>query len=114
MPVQLKYVIQFVADMEQSVQFYRDTLGFSLRFQSPEWTEFETGTTLLALHPASQANPPGKTQLGLSVPNLQEFHTGMVSKGFRFTQSPVLEQGSTLARFVDADGIEYSVSGEPK
>src|SRR6516162_4791386 len=50
---QLKYVIKFVADMDNAVKFYQDTLGLPLRFQSPGWSEFVTGETSLALHPAS-------------------------------------------------------------
>jgi lactoylglutathione lyase len=50
---QLKYVIKFVADMEKAVKFYRDTLGLPLKSQSPGWSEFVTGETTLALHPAS-------------------------------------------------------------
>ena len=48
-----------VSDMERSVQFYRDTLGLKLRFQSPDWTEFDLGTTTLALHGGGKPAPPG-------------------------------------------------------
>lgn len=41
----LGHAIVFVSDMDRSVRFYRDVLGFSLRFDSPEWTEFDTGGT---------------------------------------------------------------------
>ena len=44
---QLKYVIRFVADMDKAVKFYRDTLGLKLKFESPGWSEFVTGETLL-------------------------------------------------------------------
>jgi catechol 2,3-dioxygenase-like lactoylglutathione lyase family enzyme len=39
-----------VSNMDRSVEFYRDKLGIPLKFQSPEWTEFATGATTLALH----------------------------------------------------------------
>jgi hypothetical protein len=38
-----------VSDMERSVRFYRDTLGLKLRFQSPDWSEFDFGSNTLAL-----------------------------------------------------------------
>ena len=57
MQAKISYIIRFVADMNQAVGFYRDTLGFPLKFQSPDWSEFGTGETTLALHPASTANP---------------------------------------------------------
>ena len=62
--MKLTYVIKFVANMDAAVEFYRDTLGLPLKFQSPGWSEFATGDTALALHPASDKNPPGKVELG--------------------------------------------------
>jgi catechol 2,3-dioxygenase-like lactoylglutathione lyase family enzyme len=58
--MRLNYAIKFVSDMDAAVAFYRDALGLKLHFQSPFWSEFETGETKLALHPASDDNPPGK------------------------------------------------------
>jgi lactoylglutathione lyase len=112
MPTKLSYVIQFVADMEQAVRFYRETLGLPLKFQSPDWSEFVTGETTLALHPASSQNPAGKIQLGFRVRDIEAFYREMTAKGLTFTQPPTSEASSTLARFLDSDGTEYSVSGE--
>ena len=71
------YVMVMVSDMGRSVAFYRDTLGLRLKFESPGWSEFETGGTTLALHPgtpaatsaaASQTRPvAGTCSLGFSV-----------------------------------------------
>ena len=44
---QFKYVIKFVADINNAVKFYRDTLGLQLKFESPGWSEFVTGETTL-------------------------------------------------------------------
>ena len=41
---QIDYTMIIVSDMQRSVEFYRDKLGIPLKFQSPEWTEFATGT----------------------------------------------------------------------
>jgi len=60
MPPKLTYAIKFVADMDRAIRFHRDTLGLPLKFQSPGWSEFMTGETTLALHPASEKNPPGR------------------------------------------------------
>ena len=62
--MRLTYVMKFVADMDKAVGFYRDMLGLELRFQSPEWSEFATGETTLALHLASDRNPAGRVELG--------------------------------------------------
>lgn len=63
----MNYVIIYVTDMAQSVKFYRDTLGMKIRFDSPEWTEIETGTTTLALHHTEEGKLPEK---GDNLPNM--------------------------------------------
>jgi catechol 2,3-dioxygenase-like lactoylglutathione lyase family enzyme len=73
--MKLNYVIKFVSDMSRAVRFYRDVLGLPLKFESPGWTEFTTGETTLALHPASDKNPAGTLQLGFGVTDIQAFTT---------------------------------------
>ena len=112
MPVKLSYVIEFVADMERAVRFYRDVVGLPLKFQSPGWSEFATGDVTLALHPSSEKNPTGKLEIGFNVPNLQQFHAEMESKGVRFPMPPAKQDfGGMLAQFVDSEGAHVSVSG---
>ena len=108
----LSYVIKFVADMDRAVAFYRDVLGFPLKFQSPGWSEFITGETTLALHAADADHPAGDVRLGLRVPDLQAFYQEMTAKGIRFTKSPTMQFGVLLAEFVDSEGAELSASGE--
>ena len=106
----LTYAIEFVSDMAEAVAFYRDVLGLPLKFQSPYWSEFATGATNLALHPASAANPAGTVQIGLGVPDLEAFYARLSAAGVTFTQRPTLEAGRLLARFLDPQGKEISVS----
>jgi catechol 2,3-dioxygenase-like lactoylglutathione lyase family enzyme len=110
MKASLTYVINYVGDMDSAVAFYCDALGLTLKFQSPEWTEFATGSTTLALHAASAANPPGKVGVGFGVDDVSAFHAALKDK-VRFTRPPKREHGVTLAAFIDADGAEVSVSG---
>jgi lactoylglutathione lyase len=84
MAAKLSYVIKFVANMDRAVNFYRDVVGLNLKFQSPGRSEFATGDTTLALHPASEKNPAGKVEVGFDVPNVQKFYEEMVMKGVRF------------------------------
>lgn len=105
------YAIKFVADMDRAVAFYRDTLGLPLKFSSPHWSEFATGETTLALHPASEKNPPGTVELGFGVPDLAKFHTDMTAKNVVFPMPPTRQDfGGELARFVDSEGGYISVS----
>jgi len=111
--MKLSYVIKFVGDMDRAVRFYRDVLGLPLKFQSPGWSEFETGDTILALHPASPRNLAGAVELGFNVPDLDKFHQDMTAKGVQFSMSPTKQDfGGLLAQFVDTEGAHCSVSGQ--
>lgn len=110
--MKLNYVIKYVGEMEQAVKFYRDQLGFSLRFQSSHWSEFETGETTLALHLASPEHPAGTAQLGFGVLDLDKFYAEMKAGGVEFTAAPIENFGSRIAKFKDSEGAECSVSGK--
>lgn len=117
----LDYVIVAVSDMDDSIRFYRDQLGLSLKFDSKEWTEFQTGTTTLALHPTRQRGPaktessdlvPGTCSLGLNVPDLDATFKDLQSKGVRFVMSPTERpgEGIRLAVCLDPDGLQISIA----
>ncbi|HYL35599.1 MAG TPA: VOC family protein [Bryobacteraceae bacterium] len=111
--MKLNYVIKFVGDMDRAVTFYRDVLGLPLKFQSPGWSEFATGETTLALHPASQKNPAGTVELGFVVPDLQKYHEDMIARGVQFTMPPTKQDfGGLLAQFADSEGGHCSVAGQ--
>ena len=109
--MRLNYAIKFVSDMDAAVAFYRDTLGLPLAFESPFWSEFQTGETRLALHPASDENPAGSVQLGLGTTDIDNFYAAGQAQGLVFTSPPTDMHGTRLARFRDLDGAEISVSG---
>jgi lactoylglutathione lyase len=111
--MKLQYVIKFVADMDRAVTFYRDVLGLPLKVHSPGWSEFVTGETILALHPASQKNLAGAVELGFNVPDLDKFHQEMKAKGVQFSMPPTKQDfGGLLAQFVDSEGARCSVGGQ--
>jgi lactoylglutathione lyase len=112
MTATLSYAIKYVANMERSVRFHRDQLGLKLRFESPHWSEFETGTTTLALHIASPEHPAGSCQLGFRVPDIGSFYSEKARTGIEFTSPPTLLHGQKLAKFKDVDGAECSLSGQ--
>jgi len=111
--MKLNYVIKFVADMDRAVKFYRDVLGFPLKFQSPGWSEFSTGESSLGLHPSSEKNPAGSVELGFNVTNLEKFHQEMSARGVQFSFPPTKQDfGGTLAQFLDSEGGRCSVAEE--
>ena len=107
----LKYVITYVSDMDNAVAFYRDEVGLVLRFSSPHWSEFETGQTTLALHAANEEHAAGTAQIGFSVEDLDAFYAARSAAGVEFTSSPTVQFGGRIAKFLDLDGAECSVSG---
>ena len=109
--MKLTYAIKYVADMDRSIAFHRDVLGLELKFQSPLWTEFATGETSLALHPAMDGHKSGSVQLGFAADSLGEFYARRDELGLSFTRPPTEMHGMHIARFTDADGAETSVSG---
>jgi catechol 2,3-dioxygenase-like lactoylglutathione lyase family enzyme len=112
MPPKLGYLILFVADMDRAVKFYRDTLGFPLKFTSPGWSEFATGETTLALHPASAQTPPGSARMGVTVSDSDAFYREMTAKGVKFPHPPEQRDfGGVRGAFVDSEGAVCTVSG---
>src|SRR5262249_4686675 len=110
MTPKLTHVIEFVADMRRAVALYRDVLGLPLKFESPGWSEFSTGETTLALHPASDKNRAGTVEIGFGVMDLQAFHEAMTAKGVTFAQPPKKQEyGELLAQFEDSEGALVTV-----
>jgi lactoylglutathione lyase len=116
MSIQLQkpdYIIVYVSDMQRSTAFYRDVLGLPVKYATPGWTEFNTGTTTVALHttnetaqPASQRPPAGHAQLGFMVEDLQTTYESLKSQEVHFSLPPQQQtSGVTLAVFHDPDGL---------
>jgi lactoylglutathione lyase len=110
----LDYVVVYVSDMQRSTNFYRDVLGLSLKFSSPGWTEFNTGTTTIALHMASGQTqssqpglpPAGQAHLGFIVDDLQGMYETLEAQDVDFSLPPQQQtSGVTLAVLHDPDGF---------
>jgi catechol 2,3-dioxygenase-like lactoylglutathione lyase family enzyme len=113
------YIMITVSDMARSIEFYRDKLGLRLKFDSPEWTEFLTGTTTLALHGGGvnirerlhgKEKLAGRCTIGFNVQNLDETYTQLKSRGVLFVMEPQAREGEgiRLAVALDPDGLEIS------
>ena len=104
MTIKLSHLIKFVADMDKAVAFHRDVLGLKLKFASPEWSEFATGETTLALHPASSDHPAGSAMAGYWTDDLKAFYAKRDQLGVTFTSPPTQTHGALMAHFRDIDG----------
>ena len=109
--------------MSRSVKFYRDTLGLPVKYETNEWTEFQTGKTTLALHPAPKPDPASKSSgsgdliagscsIGFNVSDLEKTFRDLESKGVRFVMPPTSREGEEikLAICLDPDGLAISIS----
>ena len=106
--MKLTYAIKYVADMDAAVAFHRDLLGLPLKFQSPEWSEFATGETMLALHLATVEKPAGTSEIGLGSDDLDAF---LASAGEAAIGTPRAVHGMRIATLRDCDGTTFPVSG---
>jgi hypothetical protein len=111
MSATLVYTIKFVSNMDDAVRFHATHLGLGLRFQSPEWSEFETGPTTLALHKSSVEHPAGTCQLGFRVSDVDRFYAERTAQGVEAVAPPTDLHGQRIAKLRDLDGAEFSVSG---
>ena len=118
---QVDYVMVMVSDMTRAVKFYRDSLGIPLKFESPGWTEFQTGATTLALHGGATPQEHSKNQdpeksnagtcsIGFSVQNLDKVYDELKAKGVKFVLPPSerKDEGIRLAVCLDPDGLPVS------
>ncbi len=116
---QIDYTMVIVSDMSRSIEFYRDKLGIPLKFESPDWTEFLTGTTTLALHgggiPREQQGgstdkDAGTCSIGFNVDDVDKTYAELKSKGINFVMPPTQREGEgiRLAVCVDPDGLPVS------
>lgn len=111
MTIELKYIIENVSDLPAAVAFWRDTVGLKLKFETPEWAEFDTRPTRLALQPASAANPAGTWQPGLRVSDLAATRNELSARGVNVGGAPHEEHGFLLSLFAGPDGAPVSLSG---
>lgn len=112
-----------VSNMPRSVEFYRDKLGLPLKFESSDWTEFQTGTTLLALHGGGKSRSKdepghgsdltaGTCSIGFNVDNVEKSYEELRSKGVVFVMPPSQREGEgiKLSVCVDPDGLPISLA----
>ena len=114
MSAKLAYTIKFVADMNAAVDFHSRLLGLELRFASPHWSEFDTGSTTLALHLAGPGDADGTYQLGFGVDDVDAFCATSAAAGVVVVEAPADLHGHRLAKLRYPDGSHFSVSGPPR
>ena len=117
---QIDYTMVIVSDMKRSVEFYRDKLGIPLKFESPDWTEFATGATTLALHgggtpmqhqdTGDQSKSAGTCSIGFNVDDVDKTYEELKARDILFVMPPTQREGEGIKLTVclDPDGLPIS------
>lgn len=110
-------IIMVVSDMRRSVDFYSKKLGIPVKFESPEWTELQSGTVTIGLHLETREHtykPDKKSRqaisFGFHVDDINRVHHELKSRGVKFTVAPLEHEWGRYAEFTDPDGYRIMVS----
>jgi uncharacterized glyoxalase superfamily protein PhnB len=114
----------FVADVEKSVRFYKDVLGF--HFQGywdpvsktasqewrgagkPEYAEVRVGVSRIGLQPAADASKsPARVELALHVDDAAEQHARINASGAGSTDLAHQPWGAIMFSVTDPDGFKW-------
>ena len=114
MAIAIWYTTVYVHDFERAVAFYRDALGFRMRFQDERFgyasLQSPGGAQLGIARIEPGAPNAGElvgrhTGIGLGVENLDAVYEELVGRGVRFEQAPQeMPWGGRLAILLDPDG----------
>ena len=98
-------------DMQRAIAFYRDTIGLSLKSESPKWSELTFGDLIVALH-GGGAGTHTKTGLSFRVSDLAAACEAAASGGGKVLQEPQSRPGEPilLAYLLDTEGNEFTMT----
>lgn len=109
-------MILYVSDMENEVQFYRDTLGLSILYptnlkdySSEMWVEFACGDAILALHGGAERVPDDLHEVVFWVEDVTQAREEIVASGIPMNPVRDLEDGALIAEGRDPDGHRFAI-----
>ncbi len=81
------HIILQVGSMDEALRLYRDTLGFEVKEQSPEWTVITTKLGELTLYKTPKISPlilkdTGDTPINLHVTNFEQAAETLEKNGY--------------------------------
>ena len=102
-----------VSDMEASLAFYRDALGFTVQLETPDWAELTSPSGGLGLHAGGEridakTRAAGRVNFTLRVDDLDTACNALRERGVQFIMGPTPQDfGVTMAVFQDPDGVSW-------
>lgn len=104
-----------VSNLDQSIAFYRDKLGLTVKMQLAELVLLEAGPITLGLSQAlARAIPQkaGAAEIAFAVENVRAAHAALTEQGVTFIREPTqVTPTDWAAHFRDPDGHLFSVFG---
>jgi predicted enzyme related to lactoylglutathione lyase len=108
MEKKISVVLIGVTDMERAVSFYRDVLGLPLKFQTDEYTEFDTHGAVLALEKRDEvvANGPAFT---FPTTDIEQDRKELEKAGVRFWKELREEDFGSVMMPQDSEGNIFEI-----
>ena len=111
----ISHVMLGVSDLDKSLAFYRDKLGFAVKNQIPGFAFLDAGGVTLALSKdiwTHLGKSAGASQVVFGVKSVKADYDELKSKGVEFMGEPRNADGSNwAANFRDPDGHLLSIFG---
>ncbi|MDM5296955.1 VOC family protein [Bacillus pumilus] len=115
--MKMKYTILYVHDVEASIEFYQDILGFPVKMRVESYVEFDTGEVTLSINSRQDVRealglpvPEGSSfsqtfEIGFVVDDVDQTIAAMKEKGVPVMKEPAKKPwGQTVAYVTDPDG----------
>ncbi len=103
-----------VDDLDKSLNFYRDTLGFEVNSTDDGYVDFKLGDTLFAIFQKDKATAMfskehigtgGGCVIAFPVADIEKTCSELTQKGIKIFEGPkTMSWGQTVAYFKDPDG----------
>jgi len=105
-----------VRSVDAAVSFYRDKLGMKFLFKAPPGMAFFQCSSLMLLLGEPEAGDfrPSNSIVYFSVPDIEQAHTGLMSRGVEFVETPQLVHRAAdfelwMGFFRDPDGNPLAI-----
>jgi len=115
------YVILYVEDLEASVEFYRDVVGFAYKFTDAGYAEFETEGTRFALYERRRAEwltgrtvaPGAAGEVVVMVEDVDAWADRLAARGVEVLSGPADRPwGHRTVHVADPDGFVVEFAQE--